>query len=187
MAEDPRDKRTSKTPPERVAQALASGGVPRDFAEDGRQPITGVGLSPVDELNERAKRLQSTTDATRMTVTGQLTQHGQEIVGLKSEVAGVKGEVAGVKSDMGEMKVSMATIAGQMPLMVTAVQDLTSAAIQRETVTTTTQIEISGAKQIAEIDVEKTARKAKIETRTKLVAIVSTLLALGLAILEALR
>lgn len=180
MAKDPRDIRTSKTPPEDVAKALASGGVPRDFAEPDRQPITGVGLDSLDELNERAKRLQSTTDATRMTVTGQLAQHGLEIASLKTEFAEVK-------SDVGEMKISMATVAGQMPLMTKAVQDLTSAAIQTSTVTKTTQIEIYGAQQAADIDVDKTVKKAKAEQRTKVLAIVSTLLAMGLAALELLR
>lgn len=179
MPDNPRDRFTRKTPPEKVATAMASGSVPREFIESD-QPITGVGLSTIEEINVRARRIQTTTDATATTVTGQLTHHGREIAALK-------GEVEGVKRDVGEMKVSVAEVAVQMPLMTKAVQDLTSAAIQRETVTTTTQIEISGAKQIAEIDVEKTAKKAKIERGTKLYAIFATLLALGLAIFEALR
>ncbi len=179
MPDDPREKYQRKTPPEGVARAMTTGArgmtpsVPRDFAPEARQPITGVGLEPFDELNERAKRLQTTTDATRLTVTGQLESHGKEIASLKS--------------DVGEVKISMATVAGQMPLLTTAVQELTAAAIQRETVTTTTMIEVSGAKQIADIDVEKAAKKAKIERGTKFIAIVSTLLAIGLALLEALR
>lgn len=172
MAEDPRDKLTRKTPPEDVARAIASGGVPRDFATE-REPITGVGLSSIEEVNARARRIQSTTDAAATTITGQLAEHGAEIKSLRSDVS--------------EMKVTVAEVAVAMPLMTKAVQDLTSAAIQRETVTTTTQIEISGARQMAEIDVDKTAKKAKIERGTKLVAIVSTLLALGLAALEAFR
>lgn len=198
-----RDELKPKTPPQRVAEALTSGGrardpnVPHDFAE-GRDPITGVGLKLSDELVARSQRLQQTTDGSAMVITGQLAEHGTSIKALQADAQETKETVAEVKSDVAEIKVSVASMAGAFPHLTSAVQNLTSAAIQRETIISVGRIEVDTHEKIAEVEIEKEHEIAKIETAkvekitrlergTKLWAIVATLLAIGLAVIEMLR
>lgn len=190
MPDDPRDKFKAKTPPQNVAEALT---VPPDFASGSRErdQITGVGLPPLAEANARIQRLQSTTDGSATTITSQLAEHTLQIIDLK---AGLEE----VKSDVGEIKLSTSETAIAMPMLTKAVQDLTTAAIQRETTTRIRHVEIDTAEQIAQIETQKEEkisviettkelRKARIERGKNIWAIAATILALALALVEALR
>lgn len=167
MPEDPKSKRAGTiigdrgeyrprviTPPEGVVI------VPDEFAE-AKQPVTGVGLTPIVELGARVERARSDSAASATAITSQLAEHAEAIKGLQTGFGELGGEFKTLGKEVGVMGKDVAGLVGEfkhVPSLIQQLQKANDRAAEKDQVTFTASVRVGEAQQLDAIDGRKARR-----------------------------
>lgn len=182
MAERPpkdRDKLTRKTPPEGIASQLAP--PPRGAFDD--DPPTRPGLDPIGRIDDRTRRIARESSAIPGTISAVRTELKSDIAEVKADVGSLKEDFKETAAHVGDLRATVGAISGKLDILPSVVE-LATMRRQEEHVVVTARVDVEKHAELAKIDETSAQKKAYLERGTKWLAIISTVIAGVMALLE---